>query len=128
MQRRAARGFTLIEMLVAMTIMGLALSLVLPLSQRSLERAQSQVELSQLSQLLKNASRRAFVEGAPVVVTGEDSRLLLEGSSASGSFELAHHRLADSVLLRFDRWGMPDDGVLRLVHARTGASLEVKTR
>jgi prepilin-type N-terminal cleavage/methylation domain-containing protein len=127
-RQKAAQGFTLIEMLVAMTIMGLALSLVLPLSQRSLERAQSQVELSRLSQLLKNASRRAFVEGATVVVLGEDARLLLEGSSASGSYELAHHRLAAPVVLRFDRWGMPDEAALRLVNARTGADVQVNTR
>lgn len=126
--RRAPRGFTLLELLTAMVIMGLALSVVMPLSQASLERTQSRVELSRLAQLFKNASRRAFIEGAKVTVSVGDERVILEGGSAAARFELKHHRPETPVAFYYDRWGMASAPALRLRNPRTQGEVVVDTQ
>ena len=55
------KGFTLVELLVVLTLMGLVLGLVGPLSVDSFERMKSQDEVLELKHLLRLASADAFL-------------------------------------------------------------------
>lgn len=59
-QRQFTRGFTLIELIIVMSIMTIVLSLVGPLTLRMLDRAQAQSELISLKNSVKKVSYIAF--------------------------------------------------------------------
>ena len=69
---RAARGFTLIEMLVVLMIMGLFVGLVSAITQPD-ERALLKLEAERLSQLLDFAANEARLTGKYIAWTGEES-------------------------------------------------------
>lgn len=60
------RGFTLVELLVVMAIVGTLLSLVGPLAIDSLSKAQARTELLGLQTWLKYQSKKAYVTGQPI--------------------------------------------------------------
>jgi len=69
---RAARGFTLIEMLVVLMIMGLFVGLVSAITQPD-DRALLKLEAERLSRLLDFATNEARLTGKYIAWTGEDS-------------------------------------------------------
>lgn len=58
--KRATKGFTLIELMVVMVIMSLLISVVGPLSVRSLDKAEAKQEMLGLKNLLVKVSERSF--------------------------------------------------------------------
>lgn len=62
---RLPRGFTLIEMLVVMAVLGLASSVVLPGMWRMLQAAQARGELVDLQAALTSLPTRRFFAGTP---------------------------------------------------------------
>ena len=69
------RGFTLVELLVVLTILGLLLGLVGPLAVERVEKAKSQEEWLVLERAVTGLAFRAFAEGRPVELTGEGAQL-----------------------------------------------------
>lgn len=69
---RPNRGFTLIEMLVVLMIMGLFIGLVSTIS-RPDDRAVLQLEADRLAQFLDFAGTEARLTGKPIAWTGEES-------------------------------------------------------
>lgn len=69
-------GFTLVEMLIVMTIVGSLLSLVGPLAIDSLNKAQARSEILTMKNWLNYQSQRAFI-------TGTDIQIQLRGKRAS---------------------------------------------
>lgn len=61
--RRDAAGFTLIELMIVMSIVALTLSLVGPLAIDSLDKARARSELVTLKNWMRYQSHKAFING-----------------------------------------------------------------
>jgi len=72
-------GFTLVEMLIVMTIVGSLLSLVGPLAIDSLYKAQARSEILGMKNWLKYQSQRAFISGNNIHIQlkGKQAELVL---------------------------------------------------
>jgi len=127
---RGDRGFTLIEMLVVLMIMGLFLGLVSTIT-RPDDRAVLRLEAERLTQLLDFAAAEAQLTGRPIAWTADASgyRFWRLGEDANWT------EIRDSELLRartlpqgmavsgFRVENMRPQGVMRLEFAPQGASL-----
>ena len=72
---RRVRGFTLVELLVVLAILGLVVALVGPLTADRLDKARAQEEWLVLERTVSGLAFRAFAEGRPVELQAEGSRL-----------------------------------------------------
>ncbi|HSQ69305.1 MAG TPA: prepilin-type N-terminal cleavage/methylation domain-containing protein [Steroidobacteraceae bacterium] len=70
-----ARGFTLVELLVVLAILGLLLGLVGPLAVDRIDKARAQEEWLMLERTVTGLAFRAFAEGKPVSLHGEGGEL-----------------------------------------------------
>lgn len=64
--KRSHHGFTLVELLVVFTIVGLLVTLVAPLGIRQIDKARSQEEWLILQRTVEGLAFRAFAQGAEV--------------------------------------------------------------
>ena len=90
-ERSTAEGFTLVELLVAMTVLGLLAGLMFGgfrFGVRAWERAESHVDQAGEIQIVQAFLRSRLSEAAPVWVPGDDQRgvLLFEGSDTHLTF------------------------------------------
>lgn len=69
---RAAAGFTLLELLVVMSIVALMLGLVVPAGWRALEAAQERATLRELAARLERLPLQAWQSGRALTVQGAD--------------------------------------------------------
>lgn len=69
-----SRGFTLIEILVVLAVMGLLASIAVPAMQRMAERYEISTQRSQLLAEINGMSYRAYANGKRVVVSDQDSK------------------------------------------------------
>ncbi len=69
-------GFTLIELLVVMAISTLALTVVAPLMQSQIAKAQASAELIEFKTYMRNSARLAFLRGQSVRVQLEGRKLV----------------------------------------------------
>ena len=72
---RSARGFTLVELLVVLAILGLVVALVGPLTADRLDKARAQEEWLVLERTVSGLAFRAFAEGRAVELQAEGGRL-----------------------------------------------------
>ncbi|WP_085298083.1 prepilin-type N-terminal cleavage/methylation domain-containing protein [Cognaticolwellia mytili] len=79
------RGFTLIELMIVMSIVALLMGMVGPLAINSLEKAQAKQEMLTVKNWLKKVSFRAFTTGKEHVVkfSGKNIILHLKGEALS---------------------------------------------
>lgn len=128
-QPRGARGFTLLELLVAMLIMGLMLGLAAPVLQPD-ARSQLRDEAERLAQLFDLAASEARLSGRPMVWTSDGSgyRFWRADEPASGSArrdsDLWHeHTLpAGMRLAGLNIEALPVAGAMRLDFAGDGTA------
>ena len=72
---RRVRGFTLVELLVVLAILGLVVALVGPLTADRLDKARAQEEWLVLERTVSGLAFRAFAEGRAVELQAEGGRL-----------------------------------------------------
>ena len=125
-----SRGFTLIEMLVVLMIMGLFIGLVSTITQPD-DRATLQLEADRLSQLLDFAATEARLSGKSIAWTADASGYRFWRSADDGTWS----EVLDSELLRartlpqgvtvsdFRVENMRPQGAMRLEFAPQGSSL-----
>lgn len=80
--RRRQRGFTLLELMVVLAILGLALSLVLVRGATSSPTLQFDAVVRHTAGALRLARSRAIADNRPVVVVLAQERLWVDGSAA----------------------------------------------
>ena len=126
----AKRGFTLIEMLVVLMIMGLFVGLVSTIT-RPDDRAVLRLEAERLSQLLEFAATEARLTGKPIAWTADESGYRFWRGGDDGSWI----EIRDSELLRartlpqgvavsgFRVENMRPQGSMRLEFTPQGSSL-----
>jgi len=71
---RRSRGFTLVELLVVLAILGMVVALVGPLTADRLDKARAQEEWLVLERTVTGLAFRAFAEGRPVELRAEGAR------------------------------------------------------
>jgi general secretion pathway protein H len=125
-----SRGFTLIEMLVVLMIMGLFVGLVSTITQPD-DRATLQLEADRLSQLLDFAATEARLTGKSIAWTADESGYRFWRSADDGTWS----EIRDSELLRartlpqgvaisgFSVENMRPQGAMRLEFTPQGSSL-----
>ena len=72
---RRGRGFTLVEILVVMAILGFLVALVGPLTADRLDKARAQEEWIVLDRTVRGLAFRAFADGREVEMRGEGMKL-----------------------------------------------------
>ena len=90
--RRRAAGFTLLELLVVLGIVGIALALVAPSLTSPTRRPEPE-----LVTYLKDARNRAVETGRPVAVHQKDRRIWTDPPAPDGPFELPEARSVEPV-------------------------------
>jgi prepilin-type N-terminal cleavage/methylation domain-containing protein len=70
-----AKGFTLVELLVVLTILGMLMALVGPLTVDQFERARAQEEWLVLQRTADSLAFRAFTDGRDIELRGEGGTL-----------------------------------------------------
>lgn len=80
-------GFTLIELMIVMTITGLLMGLVGPMTIHQLERSQAKSELLNLKRQLKNASIKAFFSGKALRYDFDGKTLIISELDKAATLE-----------------------------------------
>lgn len=87
--RRAARGMTLIELLIVFSIIGVLGALVAPATAGLMDKARGQEQWLVVERQLNELAFRAFVEGKSVSITGRGTELILRiGDAPKRSLQL----------------------------------------
>ena len=107
--RRTERGFTLIEMLVVVAIMGMILAISIPAMRRSMVRAELLGEVKMLRAAVSVSRINAIKQSRTVVL-----RILLDDAAQDGGVVRAwidddDDRVADAGEEDIGRWRMNDD-------------------
>lgn len=101
------KGFTLVELLVVLTLMGLVLGLVGPLSVDSFERIKSRDEVLELKHLLRLASADAFLSASWLTVTMERGDLAIHDLEGPRRTKRFIYLSFPNQELRFSPQGLP---------------------
>jgi len=73
---KLSHGFTLIELLVVLAISTLALSVVAPLMQSQINKAEASAELIEFKSYLHNSAKVAFLRAEPIQINLKGRRLI----------------------------------------------------
>lgn len=124
----AAKGFTLVELLVVMTISGLLLALVGSMSIEQIERAERLSELNSAEQFIKNVSKFAALNKSSLSLVTEDSKLIILGSLGQdiNSIEFKHLSFQEQSI-RFNRNGFADRQSMSVIANKRSTSISLPT-
>lgn len=108
MNGRQASGFTLIELLVTLTLMALLLTLVSPMTSKSLEKMSISSEIVDFKLRLRRASALALMNSCPITLTFRGE--VLQGESPCVYIPpIAYEHLSSTELtIIFNYVGIPD--------------------
>ena len=125
-RKRGLAGFTLIEMLIVVTIIGLLASLVAPFGARVLERARAQQEWISAQRTVDRLTVEAFLSGKEVVVRAEGDGLSWQiGSSPKIERRYEHLSFSPAQEVRINTSGFADSATIAVLQGRRRAEIRL---
>ena len=111
------RGFSLIELLVVLSIAAALMALVGPLGVRSLERTQAQSEMVSLQRWYDHLGYQAFIRGKVITIKwqGNDRVAAKMGKKPLEERQLEFLRSEDQRELIFNKSGVPSHASIAVV-------------
>lgn len=112
----ASGGFSLIELLVVISIMAGIMALVGPLTVRSVESARAQTELVSIERWINGWGRKAFLSASVISIKAKNSNLVAERDGEQvDSFDLSMWQPTQALTLQFSASGLPSLSEVELV-------------
>lgn len=123
---RAARGFTLVELLIVLTIMGLLVGLVGGVGVNRFEKARAQEEWLIVERLVRGLAFEAFAHGREVDLSGDGAALTWRiGEAPARTRALASWFVAPAQRVVIDAHGIARPARLTLVRGGAARTLEL---
>jgi len=120
------RGFTLVELLVVLAILGFVIALVGPLTVDRIDKARAQEEWLVLDRTVRGLAFRAFADGKDVELRGEGTLLTWKlGNAEARSLNLAHLFFDSPQVVRINPNGVAEPRSLTLRQAGRERSLDL---
>jgi prepilin-type N-terminal cleavage/methylation domain-containing protein len=120
------RGFTLVELLVVLAILGFVIALVGPLTVDRIDKARAQEEWLVLDRTVRGLAFRAFADGKDVELRGEGTLLTWKlGDAEARSLNLAHLFFDSPQVVLINPNGVAQPGSLNLRQAGRERSLDL---
>ena len=123
----ATGGFSLIELLVVISIMAGLMALVGPLTVRSVDSARAQTELVSIERWINGWGRKAFLTGSAILVEAVDGELVAQRSGKTiDSRALDFWRSEDRLAIEFSSAGIPSVKRIELVSGNLVRSVTIR--
>ncbi len=120
-------GFSLIELLVVISIMAAIMALVGPLTVRSVESAQAQTELVSIERWINGWGRKAFLTGSVISVEARNGQLIAETDGQSiDARALELWQPAESLQIEFSSAGLPSVTRIELVSGNVSRTVSIR--
>ena len=120
-------GFSLIELLVVISIMAAIMALVGPLTVRSVESAQAQTELVSIERWINGWGRKAFLTGSVISVEARNGQLIAESDGESiDARALELWQPAESLQIEFSSAGLPSVTRIELVSGNLSRTVSIR--
>lgn len=120
-------GFSLIELLVVISIMAAIMALVGPLTVRSVESAQAQTELVSIERWINGWGRKAFLTGSVISVEARNGQLIAETDGESIDVRaLELWQPVESLQIEFSSAGLPSVTRIELVSGNVSRTVSIR--
>lgn len=120
-------GFSLIELLVVISIMAGVMALVGPLTVRSVESARAQTELVSIERWINGWGRKAFLSASAISIKAKNSNLVAEREGQQvDSFDLSMWQPTQALTLQFSASGLPSLSEVELVSGEITRDITIR--
>jgi prepilin-type N-terminal cleavage/methylation domain-containing protein len=124
--KNTSRGFTLIEILLVVTLMSIVLALVAPLGIKQVDKARAQTEWLTLDRELGRLSMNAFMTSEFITVNAAGKQLAWESDSGKqGVIEFEQLFFSPDQLLTFNPNGIADPFEITVVQRERQRTLSL---
>lgn len=125
--KRSNSGFSLIELLVVISIMASIMALVGPLTVRSVESARAQTELVSIERWINGWGRKAFLMGSVIVIEAQNGQLIARSEGVPiDTRALGLWRLKESLKIEFSSAGLPSIARIELTSGELTRGVSVR--
>jgi prepilin-type N-terminal cleavage/methylation domain-containing protein len=124
--RPPVNGFTLVELLIVFSIVGLLVALVAPMGVRQMDKARAQEEWLVLDRTIESLAFRAFAEGRAVTLEARGKELEWQvGAEPPRSLVLNHLFFDPSQRITIDANGLADHDTIEVRQANRPRTIEL---
>jgi prepilin-type N-terminal cleavage/methylation domain-containing protein len=119
-------GFTLVELLIVFSIVGLLVALVAPMGAQQMDKARAQEEWLVLDRTIESLAFRAFAEGRAVTLEARGKELVWQlGAEPPRSVALKYLFFDPSQRITIDANGLADHDAIEVRQANRARTLEL---
>ena len=124
--RAPVNGFTLVELLIVFSIVGLLVALVAPMGVRQMDKARAQEEWLVLDRTIESLAFRAFAEGRAVTLEARGKELEWQvGAEPPRSLVLNYLFFDPSQRITIDANGLADHDTIEVRQANRPRTIEL---